>query len=148
MFKVSTKVIRENLSAKHTKIAGEMIELIAKIAKRDSVKLLSEFDKFNEKVESIPKNIEELSAIRDFMTTLPGELEKQQVAIKQCMQIYETLDMFHHRFEDEEEQDRVFVVYGAPKEVMERISKQQGFLDKEKEKFVKQMDNNKSDFSA
>lgn len=56
--------------------------------------------------------------------------------------------MFHHKFEDEEDQDRMFTVFGAPKEVMERIEKQQGYLEKEKEKFVKQMDNNKTDFSS
>jgi hypothetical protein len=30
---------------------------------------------------------------------------------------------------------------------MERIEKQQGFLEKEKEKFIKIMDNGKSDFN-
>jgi len=109
---------------------------------------LQEFDKYNEKIENIPKNIEELSAIRDFMNAMPNDLEKQKVHIKNCMNTYEILDGFHHKFEDEEEQDRQFIVYGAPKEVMERITKQKGFLDKEQEKFVKQMDNNKSDFSA
>jgi dynein heavy chain, axonemal len=106
VFKVSTKVIRDNLAAKHRKIADEMVELISKIAKRDSMKLLAEFDKFNEKVEGIPKNIEELSAIRDFMNGLPNELEKQKVAIKNCMNQFEILDGFQHKFEDEDDQDR------------------------------------------
>lgn len=89
----------------------------------------------------------ELSAIKDFMAALPNELEKQQVQIKQCMKIYETLDMFQHKFEDEEDQDRMFQVFGAPKDTMERIEKQSGLLEKEKERFIKQMDNNKADFS-
>jgi len=148
VFKIATKVIRDNLAAKHRQIAQDTIELIAKIAKRDSIKLLADFDKYNEKVEAIPKNIEELSAIKDFMNSLPAELEKQSQAIKNCMKIYETLDQFQHKFEDEEEQDRMFLVFGAPKEVMERIEKQQGFLEKEKEKFVKQMESNKTDFST
>ena len=42
----------------------------------------------------------------------------------------------------------MFLVFGAAKEVMERIEKQQGLLEKEKEKFVKQMENNKTDFSG
>lgn len=148
VFKISTKVIRDNLAAKHAQIANEQIILISKIAKQNSFKLLAEFDKYNEKVEGIPKNIEELSVIKDFMQSLPNELEKQATQIKNCIQVYETLDLFQHRFEDEEDQDRMFQVISAPRETIERIEKQQGYLEKEKEKFVKQMDNNKTDFSS
>jgi hypothetical protein len=81
------------------------------------------------------------------MTALPNKLETQAATIKECMRIYETLHFFHHKFDDEEEYDKMWHVYGAPKETVERIEKQQGFLEKEKEKFIKQMDNNKADFS-
>jgi hypothetical protein len=40
------------------------------------------------------------------------------------------------------------LVYGAPKETVEKIEKQQGFLEKEKEKFIKIMDNGKADFEV
>ena len=63
------------------------------------------------------------------------------------MEIYATLDQFHHRFEEEEEYDKMWRVFGAPKETVERIEKQQGFLEKEKEKFTKQMENQKKDFN-
>lgn len=114
VFKISTKVIRDMLAAKHKKIAGEQIELIAKIAKSTSNKIIEEFEKSNIKVESVPKGIEELSAIKDFMTGLPKELEKNQKIIKDCMEIYHTLDQFHHKFDDEEEYDKMWRVYGAP----------------------------------
>ena len=71
------------------------------------------------------------------MTQLPGELEKKGIEIKNCMKIYETLDMFHFHFEDPEEYDKMWRVYGAPIETIQRIEKQQGYLDKQKEIFVK-----------
>lgn len=40
VFRVDTKVIRDNLAAKHKQIATEMIELISKIAKQNSLKIL------------------------------------------------------------------------------------------------------------
>jgi dynein heavy chain len=147
VFKISTKVIRDLLASKHRKIADEKIELIGKIAKDASAKILKQFDEYNMKVEAVPKNIEELSAIKDLMQSLPNELNKQMATIKKCMNIYEMLNEFHYKFEDEEEYDKMWHVYGSPKETMERIEKQQGFLEKEKEKFIKQMDNNKSDFT-
>lgn len=41
----------------------------------------------------------------------------------------------------------MFQVFGAPKDTMERIEKQSGLLEKEKERFIKQMENNKNDFN-
>jgi dynein heavy chain len=147
VFKVSTKVIRDMLAAKHAKIAEEQIVLISKIAKATSDKILDDFEKSNMKVEGVPKNIEELSNIKEYMQGLPKELEKKQNEIKNCMKIYECLDEFHNKFDDEEEYDKMWRVFGSPLETVQRIEKQQGFLEKEKEKFIKQMENNKKDFN-
>jgi dynein heavy chain len=94
VFKISTVVIRDMLCAKHTKIAGEMIELIAKIAKATSDHILEDFEVSNLKVEAVPKNIVEMSAVKDYMDALPRELEKNQKVIKDCIDIYNTLDAF------------------------------------------------------
>lgn len=48
------------------------------------------------------------------MNQLPNELEKRQVGIKNCMMIYETLNEFHYRFDDDEEYDKMWRVFGAP----------------------------------
>lgn len=66
-FKISTKVIRDELAEKHKKIAEDEIILISKIADRTSNELLAQFDEYNIQVEQTPKNIEELSAIKDIM---------------------------------------------------------------------------------
>lgn len=74
-------------------------------------------------------------------------MEKKQVDIKKCMDIYTILDRFHHKFPNEESYDKMWRVYGAPVETISRISKQQGFLEKEKEKFIKKMEADKKDFN-
>lgn len=81
------------------------------------------------------------------MNGLPMEMEKKQMDIKKCMDIYGVLDKFHHKFADEESYDKMWRVFGAPVETIQRIEKQQGFLDKEKEKFIKKMENDKKDFN-
>ena len=80
------------------------------------------------------------------MANLPKDLEKKKAEIRKCMEIYSTLDMFHYRFEDEEEYDKMWKVYGAPLETMVRIEKQQGFLDKEQDKFIRHLEVSKQDF--
>jgi dynein heavy chain len=118
VFKISTKVIRDELAAKHRKIAEEEIILISKIAEQTSNDLLQEFELYNIQIEQIPKNIEELSAIKEIMNGLPMEMEKKQVDIKKCMDIYGILDNFHHKFADEESYDKMWRVYGAPVETI------------------------------
>jgi len=61
IFRVSCREIRNKLVEKHTKIAKDVIDLIAKRAKQAANELLNTFDKINMKIESHPKDIEELS---------------------------------------------------------------------------------------
>ncbi len=61
IFRVSGREIRNKLVEKHTKIAKDVIDLIAKRAKQAANELLNTFDKINMKIESHPKDIEELS---------------------------------------------------------------------------------------
>ena len=38
--------------------------------------LLENFEKMNNKIESAPKDIEELVSIKDYMASVPNEIEK------------------------------------------------------------------------
>jgi len=134
------KKFQKKLSAQSSRLAPKLSEIclllstrklplnrsswLPKLPKKVSNEIIEEFEKSNIKVESVPKGIEELSSIKDFMNELPKALEKNQKIIKDCMQIYQTLDEFHHKFDDEEEYDKMWRVYGAPQETVVRIEKQ------------------------
>jgi hypothetical protein len=75
------------------------------------------------KIESQPKDIEELTSIKDYMSAVPMELEKINVEIKANMNIYDILSSFNYKFQDEEDYDKKWRVFGAPKETMEKIDK-------------------------
>jgi hypothetical protein len=45
----------------------------------------------NNKIESAPKDIEELTSIKDYMASIPNEIEKLMSDLKGCMGIYEIL---------------------------------------------------------
>lgn len=91
------------------------------------------------KIESIPKDIEELTAIRDYMAAVPSEIEKINVDIKLCMNIYDILNQFSYKFSDEDEYDKKWRVFGSPKDTLLRIEKQQVYLEKEKDRFLQAM---------
>jgi len=65
MFRVNCRGIRDIIAAKHEKIAAEIIELIAKKAKVMANGTMDAFDRLNLAIESAPKDIEDLSAIKD-----------------------------------------------------------------------------------
>lgn len=62
------------------------------------------------------------------------------------MAVYDILNEFQYKFEDEEDFDKKWKVFGAPQDTLQRIEKQQGFLEKEKERFIAQMQNQQIEF--
>jgi dynein heavy chain len=52
----------------------------------------------NNKIESAPKDIEELTSIKDYMNSVPNEIEKMSGDIKNCIHIYEILNQFNYKF--------------------------------------------------
>ena len=64
------------------------------------------FYKINDKINSTPQDIEELSAVKDFMASVPNEVEKLDGQIKLGMQVYKILEEFKYRFVDEEDYDK------------------------------------------
>jgi dynein heavy chain, axonemal len=128
MFKVSCKEIRNKLVEKHLKIAKDEIDLIAKRARICANELLLNFEKINNKIESHPKDIEELTALKDYMSSVPNEIEKLQKDIKDCLAIYEILNQFNYRFPNDADFDKKYEVLGAPKTTNSKIEKQLNIL--------------------
>jgi dynein heavy chain len=104
------------------------------------------FYKINDKINSQPKDIEELSQIRDFMQSVPGEIEKLDVQIKLGMQVYEILADFKYTFAEEEDYDKQWRLFGSPNDTKAVIGRQMQALEKEKDKFVNLMNQEQSEF--
>lgn len=99
-------------------------------------------------MESQPKDIEELSSIKDYMAGVPNEIAKLRNDIATGMKIYGILAGFQYKFADEEDYDRQWRLFGSPQETLSRIAKQGNFLDKEKDKFVNIMQQDQVEFDT
>mgnify|MGYP006950259597 CR=1 FL=1 len=104
------------------------------------------FYKINDKINSQPKDIEELSQIRDFMQSVPAEIEKLDGQIKLGMQVYGILEEFKYAFADEEDYDKQWRLFGSPNDTKSVIGRQMAALEKEKDKFVNAMQQEQSEF--
>jgi translation initiation factor IF-2 len=95
-----------------------------------------DIDNMDIQIMAVPTNIEELSQIRQYMAEVPITIEKKQVDIKKCTDIYDMLNDFQYAFTEEEDADKRWRMFGSPQETVQKIARQNVFLDKEKEKFV------------
>ena len=106
MFSVKCDSIRSLLVQKHKDIATAEINLIAKQGKIAANKTMESFSKINDKINANVNNIEELSAVREFMLQVPGEIEKLEGEIKLGMSVFKILEDFGFQFPDPEDWDR------------------------------------------
>ena len=121
MFRVNCRGIRDIIATKHENIAADIIELIAKKAKVMANGTMDAFDRLNLAIESAPKDIEDLSAIKDQMSGAPGEIAKLKNEIAAGMKVYGILNEFQFQFTEEEDFDRQWRLFGSPGDTMEKI---------------------------
>jgi dynein heavy chain len=100
----------------------------------------------NLKIEGHPKDIEELTALKDYMASVPNEIEKLQKELKDCLNIYTILDQFNYKFADDDDYGRKWKVFGAPLDTSSRIDKQLNILQVLQDKYLGQMTTSMEDF--
>lgn len=94
-FEVDCKEIRNQLCNKHRDIAQMLKDLISDIARKKKEEIQKEFNIMIERLSSSPKDIEELCDLRDYMNSIPDEIEKFQINIDECLENFELLDEFN-----------------------------------------------------
>lgn len=55
------------------------------------------------------------------MANVPNEIEKMSADIRVCMGVYDILSLFNYKFKEDEDYDKKWKVYGAPKETISKI---------------------------
>ena len=107
---------------------------------------MDSFTAINDKINTSPSDIEELSNIREFIAGVPNDIEKLENEIKAGMQTYAILEQFGYKFADDEEYDKQWKLYGSPCETYEVVKAQRDKLEKEEHKMVNKMQQEQSEF--
>lgn len=97
------------------------------------------------KIKEIPKDIEQLTELREYMKNIPIEVEKLKVEQRRSFEIFKILEEFNYRF-SKEDMDRKWNTFGAPKDTAELIEKREKELEKEQVKFEEEMKVGQEDF--
>lgn len=112
--------------------------MIAKKAKSDSQTIFNTFQQMEMKLKEKPADIEKLTDIKDYIGSMPIEMEKMKIEMNKCFDVYKILEGFNYRF-SKDELDKRWIIFGSPKELNELVEKREKELEKEKAKFLEDM---------
>ena len=114
---------------KHSNIIEKEIKLIAQKAKDMNYTMSTKFDEINERIRRPPKNIEDLTETKKYISEIPATIAKLKEEIKQCMDMYGILDDFNFEFSGSD-LDQKWVLFGAPMKIIATIEEQTKVLEK------------------
>lgn len=145
IFQINCKDIRNLYVGKHSQIIDKEVKLIAQKAKELNYNLSTKFDEINERIRRVPKNIEELTETKKYISEIPVVIAKLKEEIGQCMDIYNILDDFNQELSGGD-MDQKWNLFGAPQKIIGVIEQQSQVLEKQREAFVKGMEAEQEEF--
>lgn len=145
IFSINCKDIRNLYAGKYQSIIEKETKLIAQRAVETNYSLRNQFDQIIERIQQPPEGIDDLTDTKKYITEIGATIQKLQIEIDGCMRMYDIATEFNHEFTNGENDDK-WNLYGAPQRVMAVIEEQVQILEKEKERFLKEMELEQEEF--
>lgn len=145
MFQINCKDIRNFYAGKFQQIVDKEIKLIQQKAKDETMKIAAKFQEITSKISAVPKNIDELTDTKKYISEIGVQIEKLKREIDDCMKVYTILDEFNVELTSLEFNNK-WDLFKAPKNVQKVIETQNEVLNKLKEQMLKQMELEQEEF--
>ena len=130
-FEISCREVRSSLSGKHATFVKQITDQIGQIAKDTTMNLLENFKKMHRDISKPPKDVEELTEIKEMIERVPVDIEKMKVEIDNNMNTFSILDKFQYKFPTDE-LNKKWELFGFPKKTYEVITIKTEELEKQK----------------
>ncbi|NXU12627.1 DYH1 protein, partial [Pardalotus punctatus] len=105
-FQVRIEHVRHNLSDKHKALATSMLDMLAKNLHSRVQKICEVYEDISIKMHEKPKNIEELTELRDWLKGVPEQLVVQEQLIQEVMEDYKVMEEFLYNLTEEDFSDK------------------------------------------
>jgi dynein heavy chain len=130
---------------KYNQIVEKEIKMISQRATENNYKISNKFAEIETQIRKVPKNIEELTETKKYVSEIGIVIEKLKKEIDECMGTYQICEEFNYEFSSTEN-DNKWKLYGAPLGIIETIQNQSAVLEKQRENFIKQMEEEQAEF--
>jgi len=145
IFRINIKDIRNMYVGKYNQIVEKEIKLISQRATESNYKISNKFAEIETVIRKVPKNIEELTETKKYISEIGIVIEKLKKEIDECMNTYGICEEFNYEFSGTEN-DNKWKLFGAPLGIIEIIQSQTTVLEKQRENFIKQMEQEQEEF--
>ncbi len=145
-FLVDCSEMGMKLRSKHVELATEGKKTLREKARAITSGIIEAFDAMRNKIKKLPTTIEELTNLRNYISSdIPNLVEKQKIEIDKMMEAYDILDEYMEKLNREENQNK-WAAFRKPKELNELIEEQKAVLLKKEETLFGSMQAQQAEF--
>ncbi|CAH8652543.1 unnamed protein product [Schistosoma rodhaini] len=135
-FYVNTEPVRQNLSKKYKALINALSELLAKQLRKQADTISEELKSIAMKLYEKPNSIEELTDLREWISTVPDKLEERQEYIDKAVSDYELIDLFFYNLSADDFNAK-WTTIGWPHKIRQIIIQVEKNLEEDEERFKK-----------
>ena len=119
LFSVSLVAIRDMLREKHSTIIRTVLAVLQVSVKKGATRLCDDFSKIDRELKKVPKDIEELASVNEYMENVANLIEGMQDSVELLNVQCDILDEFG--YEAKEETSMRWRVFGWPKRIHDQM---------------------------
>ncbi|KAH8863214.1 Dynein heavy chain 1, axonemal [Schistosoma japonicum] len=135
-FYVNVEPVRQNLSKKYKALINALLELLAKQLRKQADSISEELKHIAVKLYEKPNSIEELTDLREWISTVPDKLEERQEYIDKVVSDYELIDLFFYNLSADDFNAK-WTTIGWPHKIRQIIIQVEKNLEEDEERFKK-----------
>lgn len=145
MFVVDLSSTKKLLSRKHTDIVRKLLTAHMDYCDAVAQILAEKFETINRKFAAVPKDIEELTQLQEFIDSVPATIQPLQEEIRLIVRDNELLDEFQFTTSDDHTR-RLWNVMGWPNRIATNSARVKWAMEERKQKYSKQMEGEQERF--
>ncbi|CAE7602727.1 DNAH1 [Symbiodinium sp. CCMP2456] len=145
LFEVSCQEIRKTLAGKHRKIQELLLDMMMTKFRDGTQEITDAYAGVFSQLRKSPKDIEEVTAMREYIATIPAEIMKMAPDTKRCLDTYSVLEEFGVQLTADDFYQR-WRVFGCPKSTYDLVAKVEDDIKELEASFAAAQQQEQSDF--
>jgi len=145
LFEISCAEVRKMLAGKHKVVVELLMEWLIKRYRESCSEVVDNFNGIFAQLRKMPKDIEGVANMRDYIASVPSEVAKLLPDVKRTLDTYDSLESFGVRVSGDDAQQR-FRIFGCPKQAHDQGQQVEEQLKDIEESFLREQQDEQDRF--